>query len=81
MNEQFWENSFILVEKRSMQFPDFRHVGITNVKDIMQSNGSFYCVNEPNRTFNFNVNIIRLNSCIAMESTYLIGLFLKQFIS
>ena len=62
MNEPLWGNKFILVEKRPVQFPDFRNVGIMNVKDIMQPNGSFYSVIKLNRTFNFNVNIMRLNS-------------------
>ena len=62
MNEPLWGNKFILVDKRPAHFSDFRNVGITDVKDIMQPNGTFFSKDELNRKFNFNIDIMRFNS-------------------
>ena len=56
----YGETNLFWQKRDQLKFQDFSNVGITNVKDIMQPNGTFYSMNELNRKFNLSASFLHI---------------------
>jgi hypothetical protein len=63
-NERLWNNQFIRINNEYINWANWKSAGIFLIQDLIHENGDFLRLEEINKKFNLNLNILNLTSII-----------------